>query len=94
MTQEQSIAPLDQSKEALNLRASCLSVAISVAGSPNGHPENTIDYAREFYLFLSGQDPVLDFEGPFPHNVISMKDYIEYRRASSAAAPVGPNNVS
>jgi hypothetical protein len=94
MTQEQSIAPLDQSKEDLNLRASCLSVAISVAGSPNGHPEDTIDYAREFYLFLSGQDPVLDCEGPLPDNVISMADYIESKRDSSAEAPVDRDDVS
>jgi len=94
MTQEQSIAPLDQSKEDLNLRANCLSVAISLAGTPNGHPGDAIDYAREFYLFLSGQDPVLDFEGPFPHNVISMKDYIESKRGSSVVTTVGPDNVS
>ena len=94
MTQEQSIAPLDQSKEDLNLRANCLSVAIAVAGSPNGHPEDTIDYAREFYLFLSGQDPVLDFEGPLPDNVINMKDYIESKRGSSVAAPVDQDDVS
>ncbi len=94
MMQHTDNAPLDQSKEDLNLRASCLSVAISVAGSPNGHPGDTIDYAREFYLFLSGQDPVLDCEGPLPDNVISMKDYIESKRGSSVAAPVGPDDVS
>jgi hypothetical protein len=94
MTQEQSISPLDQSKEDLNLRDSCLAVAISVAVSPNGLPEDTIEYARQFYLFLSGQDPVLDCEGPLPDNVISMKDYIEYRRASSATAPVEPDDVA
>jgi hypothetical protein len=94
MTQEQSIAPLDQSKEDLNLRASCLSVAISSVGTPNGYPEDVIDYAREFYLFLSGQDPVLDFEGPIPDNVISMKDYIESKRDSRVAAPVDRDDVS
>jgi hypothetical protein len=94
MTQEQSIAPLDQSKEDLNLRASCLSVAISIAATPNGHPEDTIDYAREFYLFLSGKDPVLDCEGPLPDNVISMKDYIESKRGSSVATTVDQDDVS
>jgi hypothetical protein len=94
MTQEQSIAPLDQSKEDLNLRDSCLAVAISVAVSPNGHPEDAIDYAREFYLFLSGQDPVLDCEGPLPDNVISMKDYIESKRASGVATTVDRDDVS
>jgi hypothetical protein len=94
MTQEQSIAPLDQSKEDLNLRDSCLAAAISLAGTPNGYPVNAIAYAREFYLFLSGRDPVLDLEGPLPDNVISMKDYIESKRDSSVTAPVGPDDVS
>jgi hypothetical protein len=94
MTQEQSIAPLDQSKEDLNLRASCLSVAISIAGVPNGYPANAIDYAREFYLFLSGQDPVLDFEGPPSDNVISLRDYKESKMASSVGAPVDQDDVS
>jgi hypothetical protein len=94
MTQEQSIAPLDQSKEDLNLRASCLSVAISVAVTPNGCPVDAIDYAREFYLFLSGQDPVLDFEGPPPDNVISMRDYVESKRGISVEAPVDHDDVS
>ncbi len=87
-------APLDQSKEDLNLRASCLSVAISIAGTPNGRPGDTIAYAREFYLFLSGQDPVLDFEGPPSDNVISMKDYIESKRDSSVATTVDRDDVS
>jgi hypothetical protein len=94
MTQEQSIAPLDQSKEDLNLRANCLSAAITIAGNPNGHPEYTIDYAREFYLFLSGKDPVLDFEGPTPDNVISMADYIKTKLASSETAPADRDDVS
>jgi hypothetical protein len=94
MTQEQSIAPLDKSKEDLNLRASCLSVAISIVVTPNGYPEDAIDYAREFYLFLSGQDPVLDCEGPLPDNVISMKDYIASKRGSSAAITVDRDDVS
>ena len=94
MTQEQSIAPLDQSKEDLNLRASCLSVAISVAVTPNGDPLDTIDYAREFYLFLSGQDPVLDFEGPIPDNVISLRDYKESKRGISVEATVDRDDVS
>lgn len=94
MTQEQSIAPLDQSKEDLNLRASCLSVAVSLAGTPNGYPVDAIDYAREFYLFLSGQDPVLDFEGPIPDNVISMKDYIESKGGISVATTVDRDDVS
>jgi hypothetical protein len=94
MTQEQSIAPLDQSKEDLNLRASCLSVVISLAGTPNGYPVDAIDFAREFYLFLSGQDPVLDCEGPLPDNVISMKDYIKTKRDSSVGAPVDRDDVS
>ena len=94
MTQEQSIAPLDQSKEDLNLRANCLSVAISIVTTPNGYPEDAIDYAREFYLFLSGQDPVLDFEGPPPDNVISMKDYVKSKRGSSGATTVDVDDVS
>jgi hypothetical protein len=94
MTQEQSSAPLDRSKEDLNLRATCLSVAISIAGTPNGYPVDAIDYAREFYLFLSGQDPVLDFEGPPPDNVISMSDYIESKRGIRVEASVDRDDVS
>lgn len=94
MMQHTDNAPLDQSKEDLNLRASCLSVAISIVTTPNGYPEDAIDYAREFYLFLSGQDPVLDFGGPPPDNVLSMKDYIKSKRDSSVAATVDRDDVS
>jgi len=87
-------APLDQSKEDLNLRATCLSVAISIAGTPNGYPVDAIDYAREFYLFLSGQDPVLDFEGPIPDNVISLRDYKESKSGSRVATTVDQDDVS
>jgi hypothetical protein len=71
-----------------------LSVAISIVGTPNGYPEDVIDYAREFYLFLSGQDPVLDFEGSPPDNVISMKDYVKSKKASSGATTVDRDDVS
>jgi hypothetical protein len=94
MMQHTDNAPLDQSKEDLNLRATCLSVAISIAGTPNGYPVDAIDYAREFYLFLSGQDPVLDFEGPIPDNVISLRDYKESKSGSRVATTVDQDDVS
>jgi hypothetical protein len=94
MMQHTDNAPLDQSKEDLNLRASCLSFVISLAGTPNGYPVDAIDFAREFYLFLSGQDPVLDCEVPPPDNVISLRDYKKSKGGISVAAPVDRDDVS
>lgn len=58
---EQSQAALDQSKaDDFQTRVFCVQQASVLGQCANGDPLDVIDTAREFYLFLTGQDPVVD----------------------------------
>lgn len=65
---------MDESKEDIGLRAQCLGMAMTVNAKEGGDPYFIIEQAREFYLFLSRRDPVVDIM-PATENVVLMSDY-------------------
>lgn len=58
---------MDQSNEALTpdfqLRVTAIQLAIQANNHPEGWPAECISVVRDFYLFLSNRDPVLDVIG-------------------------------
>lgn len=58
---------MDQSKantEDMGLRATVLQLALQANAREGGEPYFIIEQAREFYLFLTGRDPVVDLGVP------------------------------
>lgn len=70
---------MDQSKaEDFHLRKMCLEAAIGCLKHPNADPLDVLENARDFYLFLSHQDPLLDVIGDdeAEDNVVSFREFV------------------
>lgn len=65
---------MDESNADMGLRAQCLGMAITANSKEGGDPYFITEQAREFYLFLSGRDPVVDTTLA-AENVVLMSDY-------------------
>jgi len=56
---------MDQSKgtilnEDQQVRMACIQMAQQLSSKANGYPDEAIGIARDFYLFLTGKDPLVD----------------------------------
>lgn len=71
---------MDQSKgEDFALRKLSMDYAINMAISQNGDPIGAVEDARDIYMFLTQQDPVIDLPGDDEadeDNVVSFRDFL------------------
>lgn len=65
---------MDQSKPDFQVRLHCLNLAVSLGVTNDNDPDYVSKYAREFYLFLTSQDPVVDLKST-SSNVISIAEF-------------------
>jgi len=69
--------PLDQSNGEVpddNKRFYSINTALAAIVEVGGKPSELVKLAREIYLFVAGRDPVVDFEGPLPDNVVILNE--------------------
>lgn len=69
---------MDQSNEAVTpdfqLRVAAIQLAIQANNHPEGWPPECISVARDFYLFISNRDPVLDVIGNVEEDNVILLD--------------------